>query len=240
MAYKPRFRIDVQTLTHVVTLGVPTLAMYLWLRPQRQSEEEQQKMLEEQHVVARKAAAKGNSALKTIFQQRREGGQFNEDFDEKLDGLLRKGNKRRVRVNTDNENFHVKDGMSGIQRGLQHENFGTSTDSLVALNSPQPLLGSEIIKRRRREQRRRRKAREKAARELQESGSESSKKAVNFPVAQHGALLSELAALRSQEATSADAAAGRGGVVLSSTEVEEIRKRKADIKMTMKKQGWKY
>ena len=63
------------------------------------------------------SGAQGHEALASIFAARKEDGSFDEGMERKLDDLLRAGSKKRVRVNADNESFHIRDGISGIQRG---------------------------------------------------------------------------------------------------------------------------
>ena len=112
-------------------------------------DETKEQGLNENYKSTTKSARKGSAALAPIFAQRKSDGRFDADMEEKLDNLLRAGNKKRVRVNTDNEDFHTQ---------VAHENVVEQEDGVeVKEDWRAGLKGSEIVK----EQKRRRKNKKK-------------------------------------------------------------------------------
>ena len=160
-------------------------------------------------------ARKGSEALASIFAARKEDGSFDAEMEQKLDDLLRAGAKKRVRVNADNDSFHNRDGVAGVQRGVQFKSVVDSDDGQSMSGSGTEhlqedddwrvgLTGAEIIKERKRRQRRRRKERAKG--DL--SGEE---------------LLTQLMTLRAIE-----------------PQTEKVAKKKAKIKKALQKRGLSY
>jgi len=103
-----RFVIDSQTFTQAMWFIIPGGMAYAYAHFATEDEETKEKHLNENYIATTKSARKGSTALGPIFAQRQKDGKFNPEMEKKLDDLLRSGNKKRVRVNTDNENFHLK------------------------------------------------------------------------------------------------------------------------------------
>lgn len=208
---KPRFTVDVQTFTNAVIFLVGPAAIYFGFRGEKISDEELEEQMAVQQPTSMSQARKGSEALASIFSQRKEDGTFDQGMEKKLDDLLRAGAKKRVRVNADNETFHNRDGMAGVQRGVQFKSVA-SVDSSELMNRDSDeesdwrvgLTGAEIIKERRRRQKRRRK--QKAKEEV--SGEE---------------LLNQLMSLRAEQ-----------------PQTEKLAKSKAKIKKELKSRGISY
>ena len=212
---KPRFTVDVQTFTNAVIFLVAPTAIYFGFRGEKRTDEELEVEMAERQPSSMMQARKGSEALASIFAARKEDGSFDAEMEQKLDDLLRAGAKKRVRVNADNDSFHNRDGVAGVQRGVQFKSVVDSDDgqSMSGSGTEHPqedddwrvgLTGAEIIKERKRRQRRRRKERAKG--DL--SGEE---------------LLTQLMTLRAIE-----------------PQTEKVAKKKAKIKKALQKRGLSY
>ena len=223
---KPRFTIDVQTFTNLLLLVVPGGAVYFWTRGDQLDEEAMEEKMTKEHARTTIAARKGSAALAPIFRQRRQDGSFDAEMEQKLDDLLRAGSKTRVRVNTDNAEFHDADGSGGgIVRGVQYQSVfadrgggggGSSGSGSAAKDMSAEkadwragLTGAEIIK----EKKRRRKVEKRRLRKMEKL------RAAGHPSAlTDDELLTELTAIRARP----DGNLG------------ELRSRKANLKAELK------
>ena len=102
-----KFVIDSQTLTQALWFIVPGGLAYGYAYFNTEAEGERIQKMEENSESIITSARKGTSALAPIFKQRQKDGKFSPEMEQKLDDLLRAGNKKRVRVNADNETFHT-------------------------------------------------------------------------------------------------------------------------------------
>ena len=102
-----KFVIDSQTLTQALWFIVPGGLAYGYAYFNTEAEGERIQKMEQNSESIITSARKGTSALAPIFKQRQKDGKFSPEMEQKLDDLLRAGNKKRVRVNADNETFHT-------------------------------------------------------------------------------------------------------------------------------------
>jgi hypothetical protein len=219
MPPKPRFTVDVQTFTNAAIFLIAPAAIYFGFRGEKRTDEELEQEMAARQPSSMTQARKGNEALSVIFAARKEDGSFDAEMERKLDDLLHAGAKKRVRVNADNDTFHNRGGVAGIQRGVQFKsmvgdggadggNSGTGAKQQQEDEEEEDwrvgLTGAEIIKERKRRQRRRRK--QKAKGDL--SGEE---------------LLTQLMTLRAVE-----------------PQTEKVAKKKAKIKRALKQRGLSY
>ena len=146
-----RFVVDSQTFTQALWFLVPGGMAYGYAHFNTKDDETKEQEINENYKSTTKSARKGTAALGPIFAQRKSDGKFDAEMEEKLDNLLRAGNKKRVRVNTDNEGFHnqVAQGKDGV---VVKEDWRVG------------LKGSEIVK----EKKRRRKHQKKKQMLLEE------------------------------------------------------------------------
>ena len=97
-----KFVIDSQTLTQALWFIVPGGMAATYAHFATEDDETKEKDLNDNYKSTIKKSQKGSAALGPVFAQRQKDGKFNAEMEQKLDDLLRAGNKKRVRVNADN------------------------------------------------------------------------------------------------------------------------------------------
>ena len=168
---KAKFVIDSQTLTQAIWFIVPGGMAYAYAYFNTESEGDRIQDMENNSTSIITSARKGSTALGPIFAQRKQDGKFNPEMEQKLDDLLRAGNKKIVRTNADNEAaFHMKGGAIGLSKGRQNKHLVELTEELPESDDWRAgLKGGDIIK----EQKRRRKLLKKQMRKIEKKEKKS-------------------------------------------------------------------
>ena len=169
---KARFVVDSQTLTQAAWFIIPGGMAYAYAYFNSETEEQRENDLNENYKTTMTKSRKGSAALGPVFEQRRINGKFDPAMEQKLDDLLRAGNKKRVRVNTDNEGFHMKGGAIGLSKGLENRDLILMMEEIPESDDWRAgLTGAEIIKEQKRRRKKHKKKMKKLLRQQQQSAS---------------------------------------------------------------------